>query len=321
MKRILVLGGSGFIGRHFCEKAHVLDCRITVPTRRRIHGQTVQSLPWVDVIEADVHDETTLAQLVQDHDAVVNLIAILHGNAAAFEQVHVALPQKIVRACQRAGVRRLVHVSALAAAADAPSRYLRSKAQGEAIVSTSGLATSILRPSVVFGAQDRLLNLLARLQAWWPVLPLACAEARFQPVWVQDVASALVRLLQRPGPIAGLADPSCPALVEACGPEVFTLRELARLAGQLAGHPRPILPLPRSLAQLQAWMLEMLPGEPMLSRDNLASMQVDNVASGTLPGLASLGIKPAALRAVATGYLNANAADTLLDHRKLAGRL
>ncbi len=321
MKRILVLGGSGFIGRHLCEKAYALDCRVTVPTRRRDSAQTVQSLPWVDVIEADIHDETALTRLAHGHDAVVNLVAILHGNVAAFDQVHVALPQKLVRACQAAGVRRLVHVSALGAAPDAPSLYLRSKAKGEAVVAASGMDTSVLRPSVVFGAQDRFLNLFARLQELFPVLPLAGAEARFQPVWVQDVALAIVRLLQRQGPIPGLIDPVHPAVVEACGPEIFTLRQLVQLAGRLSGNPRPVIALPTSLGRLQAWFMEMLPGEPLISRDNLASMQIDNVASGVVPGLKSLGINPASLRGIAATYLSAVGADPLLEYRRLSGRL
>ncbi len=321
MKRILVLGGSGFIGRHVCEKASRLDCRITVPTRRRNNAQAVQSLPWVDVIEADIHDEAALRRLVHGHDAVVNLIAILHGDVAAFDHVHVDLPQKLVRACQAASVRRVVHVSALGAAPDAPSLYLRSKAKGEAVLATSGLDHTIVRPSVVFGMYDRFLNLFARLQELFPVMPLACADARFQPVWVQDVANAVVRLLQRHGPIPGLMDSKHPAVIEACGPEVFTLRELVQLAGQISGNPRPVIALPRALGRLQAWMMEMMPGEPMISRDNLASMQIDNVASGVVPGLDTLGIISSSLRSIAPTYLSAAGADPMLAYRQLSGRL
>lgn len=321
MKRILVLGGSGFIGRHVCEQASRLNCRITVPTRRRNNAQSVQSLPWVDVIEADIHDEAVLTRLVQGHDAVVNLIAILHGNVTAFDHVHVALPQKLARACQVAGVRRLVHVSALGAAPDAPSLYLRSKAKGEAVVAASALDSTVVRPSVVFGAQDRLLNLFARLQEFFPVIPLAGADARFQPVWVQDVATAIVRLLRRQGMVPGLKDPRYPAVIEACGPDIFTLREMVQLAGQLSGNPRPIIALPPAVARMQAWVMEKLPGEPLISRDNLASMQVDNIASGVVPGLGTLGITAASLRGIAPTYLSAVGADVLLSYRKLSGRL
>ena len=201
MKRILVLGGSGFVGRHFCEKAGQLNAafntRLTVPSRRVASAKHIQPLPWVDLVEADVHDGASLMRLVAGHDAVVNLVAILHGTEAAFNHVHVELIQKLVRACQATGVRRIVHVSALGAAANAPSLYQRSKAAGEAVLTGSGLDVTILRPSVVFGADDQLLNLFAKLQSVFPVMPLAGADTRFQPVWVEDVAQALVNILLR----------------------------------------------------------------------------------------------------------------------------
>jgi len=319
MKRILVLGGSGFIGRHVCEKARQLNCRVTVPTRRMVNARAVWPLPWVDVIEADIHDEAQLARLVRGHDAVVNLVAILHGDAAAFDHAHVALVQKLVRACQDASVPQLVHVSALGAAADAPSLYQRSKAQGEAVLTASSLALTILRPSVVFGAHDQFLNLFARLQAVFPVLPLAGAATRFQPVWVQDVAQAIVNRLRPANPLkpAGATGP----LFEACGPDVYTLRELAQLAGSWSGHARPVFALPDALARLQATVMEWLPGEPMLSRDNLASLRVDNVASGALPGLAALGVTPASLLAIAPAYLRPDLSGPLLTMRRQSGRL
>ena len=164
MNRILVLGGTGFVGRHLLEKASQLQCRVTLPTRRLENAKPVQSLPWVDPIEADTHNEATLAGLVQGHDAVVNLVAILHGKEAAFTRVHVDLVGKLVRACQASGVRRVIHVSALGAAPQAPSMYQRSKAQGEAILAASTCDVTILRPSVIFGAGDQFLNLFAKLQ-------------------------------------------------------------------------------------------------------------------------------------------------------------
>ena len=201
---------------------------------------------------------------------MVNLVAILHGDAAAFDHAHVTLVQRLVRACQDAAVSQLVHVSALGAAADAPSLYQRSKAQGEAVLMASSLALTILRPSVVFGAHDRFLNMLASLQAVLPVLPLAGAATRFQPVWVQDVAQAIVNRLRATNPLQPAA---AGPLFEACGPEVFTLRALAQLAGRYSGHARPVLALPDALASAQATVMEWLPGEPMMSRDNLASLQ------------------------------------------------
>jgi NADH dehydrogenase len=297
MHRVLVLGGSGFVGRALCERlaqSHP-GLRLLVPTRRNAHGQAVRPLPNVDLVTADVHDEATLARLASGCDAVVNLIAILHGSEAAFEHVHVALPRRIVAACRTAGVSRLVHVSALGVAADAPSRYLRSKAAGEAVFAGSGLAVTVLRPSVIFGAHDRFLNVFAQLQRIAPFMPLAFGGARFQPVWVGDVAAAIATALDRPA-TAG-------QVFECAGPRECTLSELVRLSGQWAGVPRPQLPLPGWAGSLQATLMELMPGEPLMSRDNVASMSVPNVASGTLPGLAALGIAPTPLEAVAPAYL------------------
>ena len=295
MKKILVLGGTGFVGHHVCRELVRLQCRITIPTRTVSKAWDLRSMPLVELVPADVHDEATLGRLVPGHDAVINLVAILHGSQAEFERTHVMLVRKIARACVEAGVMRLVHVSALGAAPDAPSMYQRSKAAGEAVLQGSPLDWTVLRPSVIFGEGDRFLTLFARLQKVLPVVPLAGADTLFQPVWVGDVASAIAQCLQR--------QDTGRRTYEACGPDRFTLRQLVKLAGDVSGHSRPVVGLPWALARLQAFLMEMAPGEPLMSRDNLDSMQVNNVASGNLPGLDALGILPRALRDVAPNYL------------------
>jgi NADH dehydrogenase len=272
-------------------------------------------LPEIHVLELDVHDEMALTQALTGQQAVVNLVAILHGTADAFEKVHVDLPRKLVRACSAAGVRQIVHLSALGANAirpqSAPSMYLRSKGQGEAVLlqaaaleQAAWFDLTILRPSVIFGVRDKFLNVFAQLQKVLPVMPLAGAATRFQPVWVEDVASAVVRSLERTD-IAGA--PNEPLILELCGPDVFTLRQLvqlsARLSGVRGGRGRPVLALPRWLARLQATLMELAPGEPLMSRDNLNSMKIDNVASGNVPGLSYLGIEAASLVPIASAYL------------------
>jgi len=297
--KLLVLGATGFVGQSVCEKlverSGAADGRIRVATRRPARARHLQLLPTVEVAVGDVHDDRTLDWMLRDTDAVINLVAILHGSEAEFERVHVRLPQRLGAACRRAGVRRVIHVSALGVATDAPSRYLRSKARGEAALRAAGLDLTILRPSVIFGERDRFLNTFAMLQAFAPVVPLASATARFQPVWVEDVAEAVRRCLDDPTTVG--------ATIECAGPRVYTLRELVEAAGRWSGARRPIVGLPAALGRLQAAFLEFLPGRTLMSRDNVDSMKTANVASGKLPGLERLGIEPTPLETIAPRYL------------------
>ncbi|MDW5444228.1 complex I NDUFA9 subunit family protein [Polaromonas sp. SM01] len=326
MKKILVLGGTGFVGRHLCEKLTQRQWRVTVPTRQEANARDIQMLPALDVFEADVHDEAALTRLVAGHDAVVNLVAILHGTRQAFQKVHVALPQKLARACAVSGVPRVIHISALGADArnpdGAPSLYLRSKGHGEVALHQAELALTLLRPSVIFGADDKFLNTFAQLQKVFPLIPLAGAHALFQPVWVEDVAEAIVYCLQDAHTTAGKT-------FEACGPAIFTLRQLVELAGHFSGvrhgQGRPVIALPAALGRLQARLMALAPGEPLLSRDNLDSMTLPNIASGNLPGLEALGITPAAVEAIAPTYLGPLSSgwglrSNLTLKRKTAGR-
>jgi uncharacterized protein YbjT (DUF2867 family) len=314
---ILVLGGSGFVGRSLCEKlveqSGGAGGRIVVPSRRPHRAAAIRFLPTVEVVRSDVHLDRDLARLMRGVDTVVNLVAILHGSPEAFKKVHVDLPQRLGKACQQAGVKRLVHVSALGVQPNAPSNYLRSKTIGEAVLHASGLDVTILRPSVIFGEHDRFINLFAQLQAVFPVMPLAGVDAQFQPVWVDDVASAVNACIDDASTI-GLT-------IECAGPQVFTLGELVKLAGKWAGHARPVLPLPMFMGQLQALAMECLPGEPLMSRDNLASMKTPNVASGTLPDLARLGIVATAIEQVMPEVLMHRSGPARLDPwRARAGR-
>lgn len=311
MERVVLIGGSGFVGRAVANRLSRHGIDVLVPTRRRSRAGDLLPMPTVDVVEADVHDPATLTRLLAGADAVVNLVGILHSRTgtpygADFARAHVELPQKIVAACRAAGVARLIHVSALGAAADGPSEYLRSKAAGEAAVRAAGdmPAWTILRPSVMFGREDHFLNLFARLAGLFPVLPLAGAQARFQPVHVEDVAEVVTCCL--------FDAASRGQTYELAGPAVYTLRQLVEYVSELAGHPRPIIPLPETLAMLQARLMELAP-QPMMSRDNVRSMRVDNVASGApLP----FGMVPAALETVAPTYIG----DSFLRARYYAMR-
>ncbi|MEW6291887.1 MAG: complex I NDUFA9 subunit family protein [Pseudomonadota bacterium] len=295
MKSALLIGGTGFLGsaiarRLACRPASA-DFRLTLPTRRRERAKHLTTLPTASVVEANVHDEAVLAELMTGQDLVISLVGILKGD---FQRAHVELPGKIARAAAAAGIPRLIHISALAAAADAPSKYLRSKAAGETAVKAAYPAATIFQPSVIFGRGDSFLTLFAGLLAVAPVVPLACPGARFQPVWVEDVATAVVACLDHPE--------SQGQTYPLCGPREYTLRELVATTGQLSGHPRPIIGLPLALSYLQALMMEFVPGGPM-TRDNVRSMQVPNVcpAGCTLP----FGLAATPLEAVAPGYLSA----------------
>lgn len=301
MERVVLVGGSGFLGRVLANRLSRENIGVLIPTRRLSHAVDLLPLPTVDVVEADIHDPTMLTQLVAHADAVVNLVGILHsrgGNPYGpdFARAHVELPQKIVAACQAAGVPRLIHVSALGAAAEGPSGYQRSKAAGEQRIRAAGDAPAwtILRPSVIFGREDHFLNMFVRLAATFPVLPLAGTHTRFQPVHVGDVADVIVRSLREPA-AAGQT-------FELAGPSVYTLRQLVEYVSALSGHPRPVIPLPQWLAMLQAMLMELAP-HPLMSRDNVRSLRVDNVAGGPpLP----FGMTPVALEAVAPGWIGEN---------------
>ena len=226
MERVVLVGGSGFLGRVIANRLSRDLVEVLVPTRRYNHGGELLLMPTVDVVEADVHDPATLTRLFDGADAVVNLVGILHSRSGTpygpdFARAHVELPQKIVTACRAAQVPRLVHISALGASAQGPSEYQRSKAAGEDAVRAAGDAPAwtILRPSVMFGPGDHFLNLFARLARHLPVLPLAGAATRFQPVYVDDVAEVVHHCLVEPS--------ARNATFEVAGPTVYALRELA----------------------------------------------------------------------------------------------
>ena len=292
---VCIIGGSGFVGRSIAEQACTRGYRVRVVTRSEPRARRLLVLPTLETIVADPDDESSLERCFDNMDAVVNLVGILHPSGrTSFASAHVELPRKIARASRAAGVRQFLHLSALGASASAPSEYLRSKAAGEAVVRESGgeLPFTIFRPSVIFGENDRFLNLFARLARIFPVIPLGGAGAKFQPIWVEDVARALVSSLGDPRALG--------SAFELCGPRVYTLEELVRFVAATIGHPRRIVALPRALASLQASVFERLPGK-LLTRDNLRSMSVDNVCAGPFPQV--FGFEPSPLEAVVPEYL------------------
>lgn len=290
---VAILGGSGFAGKHICQALAAEGYRARVATRDRERAkEQLILLPTVDLVTVDVHDPAQLAAFVRGTEAVINLVGVLHdgrGNAS-FQAAHVELARKVVAACRESGVPRLLHMSALAADRGAPSRYLRTKGEAEAIVRESGLAWTVFRPSVIFGREDRFLNMFAMLLRLAPVLFLASPNARFQPVFVEDVAASFVRSLEH------LA--SAGKSYDLCGPRVYTLRELVEFVARVLGRRRLVIGLNDGLSYLQALALELLPVK-LMTRDNYHSMKVDSVCNCEFP----FGITPKALEAVAPSYL------------------
>jgi NADH dehydrogenase len=300
---ILLIGGSGFIGSHIAARLCAAGRRVIVPTRRLERAKHLLVLPTVQVTEGDVYNQATLDNYLTRVDAVINLVGVLHSRPArpwgpAFEQAHVALPRLLAHACARHGVRRVLQMSALGAAVDGPSMYSRSKAAGERLLlDAKGLQLTAFRPSVVFGPEDNFLNTFASLQAIAPLMAVGGADAKFQPVYVGDVAQSFVDALDDATTFG--------KVYELVGPHVYTLRQLVQLAGKYSGHRRPVIGLPNALARIQAFILEHLPGPTLMSRDNLDSMKVDNVASGRYPLPPHW--KPTPLEAIAPDYLRPQA--------------
>ena len=276
---ILLIGGNGFVGRVIAAQLQLAGYSVLIPTGHLAAARELRMLPKVHVEDADIHDFDELQSLckrIDKNGAVINLVGVLHDKPAqpygkVFKAAHVDLPKNIITAMQLHGLKRYLHMSALGADSNGPSMYQRSKGDGEAAVKASNLNWTIFRPSVIFGAQDQFINLFSKLTKLFPAMPLANHQAQFQPVSVDDVASAFVKSLSMPQTIHQSYD-----LV---GPTVYTMREIVEFAARRAKTSCAIIPVPGFVGYLQALAFEFLPGPTLMSRDNIASMQLPN----TLP--------------------------------------
>ena len=313
VKKICVLGGSGFVGSSVVAKLDQAGYKVTVLTRRRDSAKHLFLLPNVSVVECDVQDDQALTTALKDSDAVINLIGILHqSRRASFDKVHHQLPARLAKICVTLGIRRLLHMSSLQAAKTAPSEYLRSKAAGEnaLLAYAPKLDVTIFRPSIIFGRGDSFTNLFASLIKLLPVVLLAKPNARFQPVWVEDVADCFVASMQNTATYG--------QIYELAGPKVYTFRQLVRQIMDALGVQRPIVGLSNALSYVQAFMMELLPVK-LMSRDNVRSMEVDSVSAGPFPAI--FGFEPAPLEAVMPEYLVDSTQRGAYDrYRSLAAR-
>lgn len=297
--RIAVLGGTGFVGRSLCERLVMDGHEVHILTRHRERHRDLLVLPTAQVVEADVHEPAALKSAFQRVDAVVNLVGILNEsgwNGKGFERVHVELAAKVVQACRQNGVTRLLHMSALHASPDGPSHYLRSKGRGEQIAHEAGnntLHVTSFRPSVIFGPRDSFTNRFAGLLRQVPfVFPLACANARLQPVYVEDVVGALMSALDRQA--------SFGQRYNLCGPQVYNLREIVTWLVRQLGLNRRILPLTNVLSYAQAAVMQFVPSKPF-TLDNYRSLQVASVCEAGFPAI--FGITPSRFEDVAPVYI------------------
>lgn len=310
---ICILGGTGFVGTHLASRLSKDGHNIRVLTRRRERHRELLVLPTVDLIETNVHDEQELRKQFMDCNAVINLVGILNERKKGdFERVHVELPRKVTVSCLAAGVPRLLHMSALHADAQkGSSKYLRTKGIGEELVHASqGLKVTSFRPSVIFGPGDSFFNRFANLMKMAPALPLACPNAKFAPVFVENIAEAFTKALDNPHTIGQRYD--------LCGPHVYTLKQLVDYTATVIHSHRPVIGLSDGLSRFMARIMGMLPGKPM-SYDNYLSLQTDSVCNSAFPEF--IGMAPTALEAVVPYYLGAKATEDKFDqYRRSSSR-
>ncbi len=316
MRNICILGGSGFVGHSIAARLAAERRNVTILSRRRERCRDLLVLPTVQVVEGDIFNTAFLSKQFANMDAVINLVGILNEKGRrgkGFERAHVTLPAKIVEACRQSSVERLLHMSALKATVDAPSHYLRSKARGENLLHDAAgdrLHVTSFRASVIFGPKDSFINRFANLLQLSPyIFPLACPDARFQPVYVEDVAKAFVRSLGDRHTFG--------QRYELCGPKVYTLYELVSYIRRQLGLGTRIYGLGNGLSRLQATVLGFMPGKPF-SMDNYRSLQIDSVCDGDFPRI--FGFRPTSLESVVPVYLGERRSQRYSLYRALARR-
>lgn len=313
INQVCVLGGSGFVGSAIVHKLSAAGYAVKVLSRQRERAKHLTLLPNVQVAECDALSDAELSMHMQSCDAVINLIGILHeSKQISFDAMHHQLPARVAALCEKLGIKRLLHMSALQTSAEAPSAYLRSKAAGEAAVMAhaANIHITIFQPSIVFGRGDSFLNLLATIVKIMPVVALAKPDAKFQPIWVEDVAEAFVNSL---GNVETYGK-----TYQLGGPRVYTLRELVEFVIFVLGKKRKIVGLSDRISYWQAYAMEKMPIK-LMTRDNVHSMEVDSVCQG--PMAKELGIKPMAIEAIVPEYLANDTPRAAYDRfRGMAGR-
>lgn len=313
MKTIAVLGGSGFVGSALTNKLSDAGYVVKVLTRKRESSKHLILIPNVSVVECDVMNSDALKFALKDCDAVINLIGILHeSRKASFQKIHGEFPKSIAELCAALGIDRFIQMSALQASLKAPSAYLRSKGLGESLLlnEIQGVNITIFRPSIIFGRGDGFINLFAKLIQMLPVILLAKPNAKFQPIYVEDVAAAFVAALENPDTYAKSYD--------LAGPKVYSLIEIIQFVAKTLNKKRMIVGLNNLFSYAQAFAMELLPIK-LMTRDNLKSMEVDSTTKQAFPHF--LNFKPTPMESVVPDYLlDQNPRNAYNRYRSFAGR-
>lgn len=293
--RIVLLGATGFVGHHLLPELSAAGHQCLVLCRYKMGCRELALIPEVELRQVDVHDSGVLKKQLEGADVVINMVGILNEsgrNGSGFRKAHVDLVETLIQACRENGVRRMLQLSALNAG-KGDSHYLISKGEAEELIrQANDLDSTIFQPSVIFGEGDSFFNRFAGLLRLAPVLPLACPQARMQPVWVRDVVRAMAASLENP-------EMSGRTLI-LVGPQEYSLRELVEWTARTIGLKRRIVGLPNSLSRLQGWLMDFVPGKPF-SSDNYRSLQTDNTSAEN--ALRGFGIRPSALESVVPTYL------------------
>lgn len=295
LKEVCVLGGSGFVGSSIVAKLDAAGYAVKVLTRRRESAKHLFLLPNVKIVECNILDYQALNAELRGADAVINLIGVLHqSRKLSFNTMHHQLPAQVAKICADLGIKRLLHMSSLGADAHAPSQYLVSKALGERAIQgfNKQLNITVFKPSIIFGRGDSFINLFAKLIKLLPVILLAKPNAKFQPIWVEDVASCFVKSLENID--------TYHQTYELAGPKIYTFKALLQTIMQTINITRPIIGLNDRLSYAQAFMMELLPVK-LMSRDNIKSMEIDSVSNAPFPVI--FGVTPTTLEAVIPEYL------------------
>ncbi len=303
--RILVIGGTGFVGQNLVTRLSSCGHQIVVPIRNYKKSRDLRVLPSVSLTESDINDNLILEQLISECEVVVNLVGIINSRRnkwpynAEFHKYHVELPRRIANACRQHNVTRLLHFSALGANSDGPSMYFRSKGDGEKAACevfsdwTKG-SLDIFKPSIIFGSGDKFTKTISILARWLPFIPVFHPDTLIQPIYIDDVVNFVLKTLD-----SNLVTTS---IHELGGPKIYSLKEFVRLCAVYSGHPRYIYSAPTILEHIPSIISEIFPNLGFISRDNLNSLSVDNVCSSDSPKGENLSF--CSFESIAPTYLN-----------------